>query len=65
MNDTVVYRHLKPSGEVFYVGIGNSLRPNSKKDRSQWWHNVVNKYEYEVQVLKKDLSWSDDCELEY
>lgn len=64
MNDTVVYRHRKPNGEVFYVGIGNERRPTSKWDRNQWWNNVVNKYVYEVEILATGLSWEDACELE-
>lgn len=62
-NSRVLYRHLKPNGEVFYIGIGDKYRPNSKK-RSKWWHKVVNKHGYEVQVLKTKLSWDDACELE-
>ena len=61
----VIYRHLKPCGEVFYIGIGKtSKRPYSKKHRSKFWKDVVAKYGYEVQILKKDLSWQDACELE-
>ncbi len=59
----VLYRHLKPNGEVFYIGIGDKYRPNSKK-RSKWWKRVVDKYGYEVEVLKRDLTWDDACELE-
>lgn len=64
MHDTVVYRHLKPCGEVFYVGIGNEQRPYVKVNRNQFWHNVVNKYVYEVEVVATGLSWEDACELE-
>lgn len=63
VNDIVLYRHLKPNGEVFYIGIGKKYRPKSKK-RSVWWKKIVDKYGYEVQVLKKDLSWEEACELE-
>lgn len=59
-----IYRHLKPNGEVFYIGIGNLKRPYKKQDRSNFWNLVVNKYGYEIQVLKSDLSWEDACELE-
>ena len=65
MNDTVVYRHLKPNGEVFYVGIGCEKRPYSKHHRSKWWKNIVKKYpDYGVEVVATGLSWDDACELE-
>jgi hypothetical protein len=63
VTDIVLYRHLKPNGEVFYIGIGKKDRPKSKK-RSKWWKKIVNKYGYEIQILKKDLTWEEACELE-
>lgn len=63
-NNKVLYRHLKPSGEVFYIGVGSLIRPYSMINRNKFWHNIVNKYGYEVQILKSDLSWEDVCELE-
>jgi len=60
-----LYRHIRlDKNEVFYVGIGNSKRAYSKYSRNPYWHNIVDKTEYEIQVLKKDLSWEDACELE-
>ena len=64
MNNNCIYYHLKPCGEVFYIGIGNDKRPNSKQNRNKYWHNIIKKYGYEVQVLKNDLSWEDAIELE-
>jgi hypothetical protein len=64
MNNNCIYYHLKPCGEVFYIGIGNNKRPNSKQNRNKYWHNIIEKYGYEVQVLKNDLSWEDAIELE-
>ena len=65
MNNVQVYRHLKPNGETFYIGIGKDNRPYQKKSRSKFWRDVVKKYpNYEVQVLKSDLSREDACELE-
>lgn len=63
-NNYCIYRHIKPCGETFYIGIGNKRRPYKKSDRNKYWHNVVNKYGYEIQVLKSDLSWEDAKELE-
>ena len=61
---TEIYRHLKPNGEVFYIGIGKPGRSKSKSDRNPYWHNIVNKYGYEIQILKSDLTWEEACELE-
>jgi len=62
----VIYRHLKPCGEVFYIGIGkNSKRAYTKSGRNRFWKHIFKKYpDYEVQILKTDLSWEDACELE-
>lgn len=64
-NNVILYRHLKPCGEVFYIGIGKTeKRAYSKHSRSKFWRDLVNKYDYEVQILKSDLSWEEACELE-
>ncbi len=61
----IVYRHLKPCGETFYIGIAKvKRRPFSKANRNKWWWNIVNKYGYEVQILKSDLTWEEAKELE-
>lgn len=39
-----VYEHIRPDTDmVFYVGKGSGYRLNSKKNRNQYWHNIVNK----------------------
>jgi hypothetical protein len=39
-----VYEHTrKDTGAVFYVGKGHGGRHCSKRNRNQYWHNVVNK----------------------
>jgi hypothetical protein len=39
-----VYEHIRrDTGAVFYVGKGHGGRHCSKRDRNQYWHNVVNK----------------------
>lgn len=67
-NNWYIYRHLKPCGEVFYIGIGktkNYSRAYDKYHRSKWWKNTFKKYpEYEVQILTKNLSREEACELE-
>ena len=60
----VIYRHLKPNGEVFYIGIGSEKRAYQKNPRSDFWKRVVSIHGYEVQILKSDLLWKDACELE-
>lgn len=61
-----IYRHLKPCGEVFYIGIGSTLkRPYETKGRNKYWKNKVKKYpNYEVQILKTGLTKEEACELE-
>jgi hypothetical protein len=64
-NRCILYRHLKPNGEVFYIGIGNSLkRAYHKYNRNNLWHKIVDKYGFEVQILKDDLTRDEACELE-
>jgi hypothetical protein len=61
----LVYRHLKPDGTTFYVGIGVAKkRAYSKHGRNKHWHNVVNKYGYEVEVLTKNIDYETAKELE-
>jgi hypothetical protein len=61
-----IYRHIRlDTNEVFYIGIGKTkYRAYTKLNRNKHWTNIVNKTEYEVQVLKKDLDYSDAKELE-
>jgi hypothetical protein len=60
-----IYRHIKPNGETFYIGIGkNKSRLYSKYNRNKYWTNIVRKYGYEAQVLKDNISWSEACEYE-
>lgn len=52
----IVYIHKNPTrNEVFYVGIGSKKRPFDKCRRTKFWHNIVNKYGYEVNILHTDL----------
>ena len=62
----VIYRHTRlDNNTVFYIGIGKEVkRAYSKKGRNNYWKNIVNLCGYEVEILKKDLSWEDACELE-
>jgi hypothetical protein len=61
----LVYRHIRlDNNKVFYIGIGNEKRPYSKNNRNKHWLNVVNKTNYYVEVVSKNLSLEDACELE-
>lgn len=59
----VVYRHIRlDKNEVFYIGIGKAIkRAYSKKNRNTYWINIINKTNYEVEILFDDLSWEDAC----
>lgn len=62
---TCLYRHIRlDNNEVFYVGIGSEKRPYKKHSRSSFWQNIVGKSDYDIEVLAKNLSWEDACELE-
>ena len=50
-----LYRHIRLDKNIpFYIGIGvdsNYYRANSKKSRNDHWNKIVNKTEYEVEIL--------------
>lgn len=54
----VVYQHVrKDTKEVFYIGIGSSVRrAYAKYGRTKYWKNIVNLAEYEVQILYNNIS---------
>lgn len=62
----VVYAHYNSgSGEIFYIGLGEKeKRAYSHKDRNQWWHNIVNKYGMEVEIIGEELSYEHAKEAE-
>lgn len=64
MKNTCLYFHLKPDGEIFYVGIGNLKRPYSKVRRTKFWWNIVKKYGYEIKIVSENLSWKRACRKE-
>lgn len=53
----VVYLHRNPiTNIVFYVGVGNSVRPYNFRSRSPRWKNYVNKYGIPiVEIYKTNL----------
>lgn len=65
MNNICVYRHIKPCGEVFYVGIGNNKRPYEKRHRNNMWLKTINKYSnYKIEILYNNLDLESAKELE-
>ena len=62
----LVYKHLrKDTNEVFYIGIGkDNKRPYHKSHRSSHWKSIVNKTDYEIEIIENDLTWEEACERE-
>lgn len=61
----IIYRHIKPSGEVFYIGIGSRKdRAYSKHRRNNLWKNIVKKHGYRVELLSENISKEQAIELE-
>ncbi len=70
-----VYRHIrKDTGEPFYIGIGTKSdkqseyhRANSKHKRNDFWKSVVNKADYEVEILleSNDYDFIKQKEIEF
>lgn len=60
-----VYGHKRlDKNEFFYIGIGNDnnhSRAYKKRQRSKYWHNIVNKTKYEIIIIKDNISWEDAC----
>jgi hypothetical protein len=59
----VIYRHRKAgTDDVFYIGIGiTKQRAYRKTNRNKYWHNIVNKYDYEVDIIFEGISYSEAC----
>lgn len=59
MNKWYVYKHIRlDTNEIFYIGIGsimNYKRAFSKQYRNDHWHNIVNRYNYKVEILYDNL----------
>lgn len=62
----VVYQHIRlDNSEIFYVGIGSQKRrAYSNYKRSRFWHSIVNKVGYKVELLYEDIAWEKACEIE-
>lgn len=62
----IVYIHIRlDKNEPFYIGIGKDIkRAYISKRRNPLWNNIVNKTEYEVQILFEDVTREFACEKE-
>lgn len=64
-NNFYVYLHVKlDTGEPFYVGKGIENRAYSKYNRSNWWKNIVKKYDYDIILLEENLTEVESFEKE-
>lgn len=64
MSNKIVYKHLKPNGEIFYIGIGSKNRAYSKNNRNKYWKNIVNKYGYKIEIMFTNLTKEEVCQIE-
>jgi hypothetical protein len=55
---TYIHRR-NDTNQVFYVGKGTKKRAYSKGQRNRWWHFVVNKYGYEIEIC---ANWKSEQE---
>lgn len=66
-----LYRHIRLDKDVpFYIGIGidsSYFRANSKKSRNDHWNKIVNKTDYEVEILFEhdDYDFIKEKEIEF
>lgn len=65
MRNIYLYKHIRlDNDETFYIGIGNKRRPHSTKYRNKFWHNIVNKYGYKIEILYQELTLEEAKKLE-
>ena len=59
MANTYLYRHIrKDTNQVFYVGVGtgrNYERAKTRFGRNNIWNKIVNKTDYEVEIMLDEL----------
>lgn len=65
-----VYRHIRlDTGQPFYVGIGSDdggkyTRANTSQCRNRYWHNIVNKVGYEIEIMLDEITWEETIKKE-
>mgnify|MGYP000028296689 CR=1 FL=1 len=62
----IVYRHRRlDTNKIFYIGIGKEEKRAYRKDgRNNYWNNIINKTDYNIEIIAKDIDWETACELE-
>jgi hypothetical protein len=51
-----VYRHIRlDTNTPFYVGKGSKNRAWTTYSRNKYWHNIVNKFGYSIEIIKENL----------
>ena len=62
----IVYRHRRlDTNKIFYVGVGvDYKRAFNKRNRSNYWKNIVSKTNYEVEIIQENLTQEEAFELE-
>jgi len=68
MFEYYIYQHYIPNSQTpFYIGKGkgrNFFRAKSKRNRNNYWHNVVNKNGYEIKITHKEICSEEACSIE-
>ncbi|MGI9138481.1 MAG: hypothetical protein ACR2IM_05525 [Sediminibacterium sp.] len=63
-----VYRHIRlDKNEPFYIRIGSDnvyKRANTTKGRNKIWNDIVNKTDFDVEILLDNISWEQACKKE-
>ena len=63
-----LYRHIRlDRNEPFYIGIGsdnNYNRAFSKFRNNRIWNSIINKTDYEVEIILYNLTWDEACNKE-
>lgn len=59
-----LYRHIRlDKNEPFYIGISSDMgyRAKDYKKRNKIWKDIVNKTNYEIEILLDNLTWNEAC----
>lgn len=60
-----VYLHItKDTNEIFYVGKGKGNRAYKSSGRNKFWHSVINKHGFKVEIVKENLTEEQSVALE-